>query len=567
MRFQDNVDIDEVVVSANRQATLRRLAPTLVNVVDSKVFESANANNLAQGLVFQPGVRVENNCQNCGFNQVRINGLDGRYSQILIDSRPIMSALAGVYGLEQIPTNMIDRVEVVRGGGSALFGSSAIAGVINIITKEPTTNSVSFSESLGATGFKDIDNNLAFNASVVSQDGRAGAMLFGQARYRHEHDINGDNYSELGRLDSRALGFRGYLRLTDLSRLTGEVHTFAEARRGGDHIDWPEAVAGVAESIRHSVYSGNIKYDAFSRNYKDHFQLYASAQHITRNSYYGGIGEVAAKDKDGSRNGITYFIRHNYGFDDQKNKVSSGAKVYGVNLEGKLAYHWMSLQAGLTLTSNMYDAEQEWGVRAKIKDDANIDYKTFVPKADGSSFDAIADENGDAQTVSMTSKHIMRTPSVYGYMTLNLNPIKPLNISLTGTYTGSMYVPHAVKWGQNSGINDRNAIAAKLRTEGYELPLLENNAPNNPLMEDNKQKKATPEWNELIKSKPFFDLGAKVSYDFRIFSKTDIQLFMGVNNIFNAFQDDYDFGPNRDSAYIYGPTMPASGYVGFKLNL
>lgn len=132
-----------------------------MNVVDSKVFESANANNLAQGLVFQPGVRVENNCQNCGFNQVRINGLDGRYSQILIDSRPIMSALAGVYGLEQIPTNMIDRVEVVRGGGSALFGSSAIAGVINIITKEPTTNSVSFSESLGATGFKDIDNNLA----------------------------------------------------------------------------------------------------------------------------------------------------------------------------------------------------------------------------------------------------------------------------------------------------------------------------------------------------------------------------------------------------------------------
>ena len=227
----------------------------------------------------------------------------------------------------------------------------------------------------------------------------------------------------------------------------------------------------------------------------------------------------------------------------------------------------MSLQAGLTLTSNMYDAEQEWGVRAKIKDDANIDYKTFVPKADGSSFDAIADENGDAQTVSMTSKHIMRTPSVYGYMTLNLNPIKPLNISLTGTYTGSMYVPHAVKWGQNSGVNDRNAIAAKLRTEGYELLLLENNAPNNPLMEDGKQKKATPEWNELIKSKPFFDLGARVSYDFRIFRKTDIQLFMGVNNIFNSFQDDYDLGPNRDSAYIYGPTMPASGYVGFKLNL
>ena len=73
----DNIRIDEVVVSSNRQATLRRLAPTLVTVLDTKLFESTNATNLAQGLIFQPGVRVENNCQNCGFNQVRINGLDG----------------------------------------------------------------------------------------------------------------------------------------------------------------------------------------------------------------------------------------------------------------------------------------------------------------------------------------------------------------------------------------------------------------------------------------------------------------------------------------------------------
>ena len=202
---EDNVKLDEVVVSSNRQATLRRLAPTLVTVLDTKLFENANANNLAQGLIFQPGVRVENNCQNCGFNQVRINGLDGRYSQILIDSRPVMSALAGVYGLEQIPANMIDRVEVVRGGGSALFGSSAIAGVINVITKDPSSNSFSFNESAGFSGFKSLDNNLSFNGSLVSADGRAGAMLFSQARYRKEYDVNGDGYSELGRLDSRSL--------------------------------------------------------------------------------------------------------------------------------------------------------------------------------------------------------------------------------------------------------------------------------------------------------------------------------------------------------------------------
>ena len=98
---------------------------------DDKVFKVANAVSLSQGLTFQPGIRVENNCQNCGFSQVRINGLDGRFAQRLIDSRPVFSALAGVYGLEQLPMNMIERVEVVRGGGSALYGSSAIAGAVS----------------------------------------------------------------------------------------------------------------------------------------------------------------------------------------------------------------------------------------------------------------------------------------------------------------------------------------------------------------------------------------------------------------------------------------------------
>lgn len=75
---EDVAVLDAVVVSANRTETTRRLAPTLVNVIDGKLFSSSNANNLSQGLSFQPGVRVENNCQNCGFDQVRINGIDER---------------------------------------------------------------------------------------------------------------------------------------------------------------------------------------------------------------------------------------------------------------------------------------------------------------------------------------------------------------------------------------------------------------------------------------------------------------------------------------------------------
>ena len=117
---------DEVVVSANRNEVSRKAAPVVVNVMSAKLFEMVNSTDLAKTLNYQSGLRVENNCQNCGFPQVRINGLEGPYSQILINSRPIISALSGVYGLEQIPVNMIERVEVVRGGGSALFGANAV---------------------------------------------------------------------------------------------------------------------------------------------------------------------------------------------------------------------------------------------------------------------------------------------------------------------------------------------------------------------------------------------------------------------------------------------------------
>ncbi len=152
---EDVMILEQVVVSGSRSETKRKNSPSLVNIVNDKMFDATASTTVADALSYQPGVRIEEDCQNCGLPQVRINGLDGQYSQILMDSKPVFSALTGVYGIEQIPANMIDRVEVVRGGGSALFGSSAIAGTINIITKEPTYNSAEVANtttSLGISG-------------------------------------------------------------------------------------------------------------------------------------------------------------------------------------------------------------------------------------------------------------------------------------------------------------------------------------------------------------------------------------------------------------------------------
>lgn len=261
----DDVAIDEVVVSANRNETARRLAPNLVSVVGSKVFDITQSTCLAQGLNFQPGVRTEDNCQNCGFTQVRINGLDGHYSQILIDSRPVFSSLTGVYGLEQISANMIDRVEVVRGGGSALFGASAIGGTINIITKEPIRNSASFGHTfLSQGGSSSFDNVTTGNVSLVTDDHKAGIYAFGQTRSRQGYDHDGDGYTELPKLRSQTFGLNSYLRLSPYSKLSLQYSAIHEYRRGGNQLDQAPHEANVAEQADHNIQGGGLTYNYFS---------------------------------------------------------------------------------------------------------------------------------------------------------------------------------------------------------------------------------------------------------------------------------------------------------------
>ena len=292
----DEIALDEVVVSANRSLTLRRESPVIVNVLDTKLFESTHSTTLAQGLNFQPGVRTEDNCTNCGFSQVRINGLDGHYSQILVDSRPVFTALQGVYGLEQIPANMVERVEIVRGGGSALFGASAIGGTINIITKEPSENSAELAHTItGATnGSTAFDNNTTGNVSVVTTNGRAGFYLYAQSRHRSAYDRDGDGYTDLPTLDNKTLGLSTFLRLTDYSKVTLKYHGLKEFRRGGNNLFLPPHEANIAEQIEHTINGGSLAYDLFNPNGKGHFSAYASFQNVDRKSYYGGLGELTS---------------------------------------------------------------------------------------------------------------------------------------------------------------------------------------------------------------------------------------------------------------------------------
>ncbi len=284
---EDVLMLEQVVVSASRFDVDRTQTPVIINVVSPKLFEAVQAVSLSEGLNFTPGLRVETSCQNCGFTQLRMNGLGGAYSQILINSRPIFGALAGVYGLEQIPTDMIDRVEVVRGGGSALFGGSAIAGTVNIITKDPIANSFQVGSSLAMINGEAPDASINFNTSMITDDRKSGVFIFGVNRNRNQWDANNDGFSEITRLKGNTLGFKAFHRPTYFTRITFDFNSIGEFRRGGNGFELLPHQSDLTEQLDHSILTGGLSYESYFNDYKQKMSVYTSAQNIVRDSYYG----------------------------------------------------------------------------------------------------------------------------------------------------------------------------------------------------------------------------------------------------------------------------------------
>ncbi|MFT5217668.1 MAG: outer membrane receptor for ferrienterochelin and colicins [Glaciecola sp.] len=287
---EDGLGLEQVVVSATRNRISKKEAPVIVNVLSPKLFKATQSISLADGLNYQPGVRVETNCQNCGFTQVRLNGLEGQYTQILVNSRPVFSALNGVYGLEQIPISIIDRVEVVRSGGSALFGSNAIAGTINVITKEPVNNSWEISSNFGIIGGTTLDRNVNLNASIVSEDLTSGITVYGIFRDRDAFDANDDGFTEITKLNNNSLGAKVFLRPNDNSRIGLDFTGIREYRRGGDRLDLAPQFTDITEELDHNTIFTGVDYELFDDARKNSGTAYVSLQHTDRDSYYGGLG-------------------------------------------------------------------------------------------------------------------------------------------------------------------------------------------------------------------------------------------------------------------------------------
>ena len=303
----DILGLNEVVVSANRYETDRREAPVEVGVIGRKLLNATQSQSLADGLNFQPGIRVETNCQNCGFTQVRLNGLEGPYTQILVNSRALFSSLIGVYGLEMIPTYMIEKVEVVKSGGSALYGSNAIAGTINIITKEPVLNTWEARTNYANIGGEAADWNNSINGSFVSNDLTFGVTGFATQRNREAFDANGDAFTEMVELEATTLGLKTFYKLSPDTKLSLDVNYIDEYRRGGNALDLLPELTDITEQLEHEIFMASLNMDQYI-GINNKVSAYASIQVTRRDSYYGGLGgERTAADSLLARNayGVT----------------------------------------------------------------------------------------------------------------------------------------------------------------------------------------------------------------------------------------------------------------------
>jgi outer membrane receptor for ferrienterochelin and colicins len=289
------ISINEVVVTGTKTFKRKTESPVIVNILDSKTLTNLQVCNLSDGLKFQPGLRVETDCQTCGYTQLRMNGLAGGYSQILVNGRPIFSPLMSLYGMEQLPVNMIDRIEVVRGGGSSLYGSSAIAGTVNVITKIPKKSHYELSSTYHNIDGQSNDLMLNANSTWVNDSKNTGISFFLNHRDRDFYDANDDNFSELPKLKSTAIGANIFLKPSDNQKLELSISKLGEYRFGGEMSTKPAFLTQQSEERNHDIWLGSADYQINFNEDNSSFIIYGAFQN-TQRTHYTGVFPDEAED-------------------------------------------------------------------------------------------------------------------------------------------------------------------------------------------------------------------------------------------------------------------------------
>ncbi|MFZ1694749.1 MAG: TonB-dependent receptor [Flavobacteriales bacterium] len=232
-------ELDEVVISGSLREVSRSESPVPIEVVTPKLFRRNPSPALFDAVGMVNGVRPQINCSVCATGDIHINGMEGPYTMVLIDGMPIVSGLSTVYGLSGIPTGLIERVEVVKGPGSALYGSEAMGGIINVITKDPVLAPRITLDAM-TTGWQEhsLDAGARFAKGKV-------AGLFGLNGYWYDapRDENKDGFTDLT-IQKRASLFSKWNVRRPERRVASIAGRYVHEDRWGGQMDWTPAFAG-----------------------------------------------------------------------------------------------------------------------------------------------------------------------------------------------------------------------------------------------------------------------------------------------------------------------------------
>ncbi|GIV53656.1 MAG: TonB-dependent receptor [Candidatus Kapaibacterium sp.] len=304
----------ELVVTATRSPIERSATPTLVTTLSSTLLRQLGEPSLGTVLCYAPAARVEVNCQTCNYSQVRLNGLAGSYTQLLINGRPIISPLVALYGLDQFPTAMLDRIEVLRGSASVLYGSSAIAGVVNLITREQWHSSASVNSTLSLIGGTALENMSSATLLLGDDDERIPSLaVIAHRRTRDGYDANSDGFTELAQLRTTGIGVETRMGTDTVGAFHASIVLLGEERRGGNRLDLPPDRADQAEYRNHDITFFTTDY-AY-RLGKHRLDGYAALTTTTR-IHYTGVDHADGWGRTQSTSGIVG-IQDAIAFDSQ----------------------------------------------------------------------------------------------------------------------------------------------------------------------------------------------------------------------------------------------------------
>lgn len=291
--------METTVVTGTGSAERLVDSPVRIEVVTPADFQTVQAVKLSDALEYAPGLRLENNCQTCNTTEIRLLGLPQRYVAILHDGVPNFSGLAGVYGLEQIPAALVGQVEVVKGGGSTLYGPGAVAGVVNLIPRTPDRSGASldtlWSFPQGANTTREPNIDLVGVADLVETRANLSLTAHGLYSVVQAVDVNGDGYSEVARRRLGTGGARGVWRPAAGIRLVFDYLGSDEERRGGSlaqgALDAPPNTVGLAEELFSRRHAGLLTWEHhLSADWE--YRLTGSVTSARRDSYYGGTGPL-----------------------------------------------------------------------------------------------------------------------------------------------------------------------------------------------------------------------------------------------------------------------------------